>query len=305
MSFLADLQKFGGGLMRRKLADMQAAWNGGSQAEKAAFQSSVSGDRALLNASQRDQQAAGATTALLSVDKSSLLDPSGGASIRIRPPSVVFNYHPYLRAPSGTFTDATGAFTFGTALAAVPNGATPSGGNCYMHLPAGAGGLAGGWYEAVIVTVTAGYLVGLPTTTATAWTATTAYIPAFALTVPAGALGPNGNLVLDGQSNNNATAGLKTVFYNIAGATNGNWATAQNATVTSARVLARLNNRGAQNRQFIGSRIGYPGLGTAAVVPYFSINTADAWEITIGLQCTVATDWLMFEGACATGTYVG
>lgn len=52
-------------------------------ADLARIQSSVSGDRAKLNATQQTQQTAGATTALLNTAKTALKDPAGGADISL------------------------------------------------------------------------------------------------------------------------------------------------------------------------------------------------------------------------------
>lgn len=85
----ADLTTSLAGKMENTLPAMKTAFDAGTAPEKAAFQSSVSGDCAKLNSTQRDQQAAGATTALLSADKLTLLDPGGGPAISIRRYTVV------------------------------------------------------------------------------------------------------------------------------------------------------------------------------------------------------------------------
>ena len=65
------------------LANMQSAYNSGNATDKYNFQSSVSGDRAKLTATQQEQQAAGATTALLNAEKTGLVDPVSGTTIAI------------------------------------------------------------------------------------------------------------------------------------------------------------------------------------------------------------------------------
>jgi len=66
------------------LADTLESAATADPASLARIQSSVSGDRAVLNVVQQAQQQAGATTALLSADKLALLDPGGGPQIIIR-----------------------------------------------------------------------------------------------------------------------------------------------------------------------------------------------------------------------------
>lgn len=66
------------------IADVLEAAPAADPAALARIRSAVSGDRAALNATQQGQQADGATTALLSADKSSLLDPGGGPAISIK-----------------------------------------------------------------------------------------------------------------------------------------------------------------------------------------------------------------------------
>lgn len=65
------------------LAEQQAGFNSGTAAQKAAFQSSVSGDRAKLTATQQAQQTTGATTALLNAARTGLVDPVSGATISL------------------------------------------------------------------------------------------------------------------------------------------------------------------------------------------------------------------------------
>lgn len=259
-------------------------------------------DRAALNAVQRVQQSAGATTALLSADKLSLLDPAGGAGISIRPQAHYRYDAPYLLAPSGSFVDVSGAFTLSTALTVVPNGLTPGGGNCWVYFPAGAGGLAVGWREAFFATTTAGYLIGLPTTTATAWTGASGIIALPPLTIAGNALGPNGRADALIISRNNNSAGTKSMRAGAGGPTTGLFVT-QNTVASGARVSPVLVNRGATNRQVPGVDSGFVGVGT--VPPYFAIDTSAPWAITPSLQCAVATDWVMIDYAAVTCTYIG
>lgn len=63
---------------------MVTALQGGTPEQRQEIGSLVSGYRAALNTVQQAQQSAGATTALLSADKSALLDPGGGPAIDIR-----------------------------------------------------------------------------------------------------------------------------------------------------------------------------------------------------------------------------
>lgn len=79
----ADLATSLAGKMADTLPAMSTAFASGAAPEKAAFQESVSGDRAKLTATQQAQQTAGATTALLNTAKTGLVDPVSGATIAL------------------------------------------------------------------------------------------------------------------------------------------------------------------------------------------------------------------------------
>lgn len=89
----------------QNIAGMQTAFTAGTAAEQAAFQSSVSGDRAKLTMQQQAQQTAGATTALLNVGKTALVDPVSGIDI------------PFAAAGVATVTLPSGSATLAAALA--------------------------------------------------------------------------------------------------------------------------------------------------------------------------------------------
>lgn len=214
--------------------------------------------------------------------------------------TVVQHDAPYLLAPSGTFSDTSGAFTLGTSLTVVPNGVTPGGGNCWIYLPAGAGGLTVGWREAFMASTTAGYLIGLPTTTATAWTGASGIIALPPLTIPGGSLGPRGRVDMLVISRNNNSAGVKSVRGGAGGATAGLFVS-QNTAVLGSRMIPVICNRGAENRQVAGPDNGVVGAGT--IPAYLTIDTSAPWVITPSLQCATATDWVMVDYAAATCIY--
>lgn len=217
-------------------------------------------------------------------------------------PIVVRYTAPYLLAPSGTFSDTSGAFTLGTALTVVPNGATPGGGNCWMYLPAGAGGLAAGWREAFFATASAGYLIGLPATTATAWTGATGAIPLPPISIPGGALGPNGNALLLLIGRNNNSAGTKTFRGGVGGASSGLW-NLSSTTVTGLRSMPIIQCRGATNKQIGGPESGQ--IGSGPIAAYMAVDTAAPWLITPSLQCAAVTDWAMYDFLSVTCSYAG
>lgn len=267
MSFLGDLAKFGGGLMRRKLGDMQTAWNEGTPDEKLAFQSSVSSDSLISDALTR-------------------LGFSRGRVFGSTQPQIVL--------PSGNFTNTSGAFALGTALTLIPNGAISGGGNAWVYLPAGAGGLTGGWYAATFSSQTVGRLVGNPTTTATAWTQSTSAIEVTPITIPGGVLGPEGIVQFDLSFRNNNSASSKSYRAGIGGVSGAMLLT--NTTVQVARAQNRMSNRSLTTQTWTAD----VGASATAINP---VDTASQWQYRISIQLAAATDWAMIESSTALATY--
>lgn len=211
---------------------------------------------------------------------------------------------PMILAPTGSMGN-NGAITLGTAL-----GATYSDG-CYMRLPANAivAGSAAGIYYVVMSSTTVGvvynnlYTGGTPiipaAPTAFVTTGPGAYAQVinteFAMvtaTIPANALGPNGEVQVDYIDYNNNTAGTKGVLVYL-GASQFN---AQfNTTTTAGGALTRIRNAGKTNKQRgYQGYVGDPFVGGSAYRS--SIDTTAAAAVTIKVSSTVATDWVLIEG---------
>lgn len=223
----------------------------------------------------------------------------GDAPVRMGVESFSLPY-PLILVPSGTFGDTAGNFTLGTALPAVPNGTVPGGGNAMIYLPAGAGGLAAGWYAATFSSTTAGQLVGAPVTTATAWTQTTSQITALTINIGAGSLGPNGCLDVETATSNNNSAGVKTIRWGVNASTGAY--VFQNTTALSTRGRVRVRNRGAQNKNVMTNNAGqYSGVSSACQTTAIDFSVAS--NVQIALQLNTATDYNILELADLTITY--
>lgn len=207
-----------------------------------------------------------------------------------------------LLAPSGTFNDTTGNFTLGTALLFVPNGVTPGGGNCYMYLPAGAGGLAGAqYYEVNFTSTTVGQIVGAPTTTATAWTGAVGIITSNTIVVPANSIGPNGRVTVEILYRNNNSGTAKSIRGGVGGATATGWFVSQSLTTTGGRLLPLVQAKGALNRQIGGLDSAQINIGS--IPNYFSVDTSSPWNLNISVQSAAVTDWVLIESVVTTCEY--
>lgn len=205
--------------------------------------------------------------------------------------------------PTGSMAN-NGAITLGTALPATYA-------SCYLNLPANAiqAGSAAGWYFAQMSSTTVGtvfnntYTTGLPTipvsptafvsTGPGAFTGVVTAVTGPQITIPAGALGPNGALRTTTlwSALNNANA--KTVIASLGGIQilNGGIASAG-----AAQVLSMLYNRGSAAINIAMPPANTTGLGTAgASLSQLAINTALAQTLAISGQLAVATDFLVLE----------
>ena len=198
---------------------------------------------------------------------------------------------PVVLAPSGTWTSTDGALTLGTALTYVPSGVV-------QICLAASGIVAAGLYWATFSSTTACQVytdaagTQKPVTTAGAYTASTAEQTLVSVTVPGGAMGPNGALkVLTSVtpvSNGNSKI-VRTRFDGqlvppsaVTFSTNG------------GATLCMIRNRG------VGSQVFSAAVGTASSTPSFgSVDTTVDRALTVTGQLSVPTDWIIYEGDTA------
>jgi hypothetical protein len=213
---------------------------------------------------------------------------------------------PVIFAPNGTVA-ANGDITLGTALPTTYAAA-------WVRLPAGAvvGGLAG-LYFATFSSATVG---SIKTTFVDAATAFTPYIPASPvaavgsnaaytqttaadvtlanITVPGGAMGPNGALRSEFFTSQNSTAGGKLPKTFFSGVQIFN---AGVASSLSAKGSTRVRNRGSLSAQISTqlNTFGGDGVTTGNNFVFTSINTAVDQPLTFTGNIAVATDYIVLE----------
>lgn len=217
---------------------------------------------------------------------------------------------PFIIEPTGTMA-ANGVFTRGTALDATYASA-------WSYFAAGAifAGSAAGWYYTVSSTTLAGtvfnntYLSGTPSVPPAptpfvvagpgAYTGVLTAVVGPQVTIPGGAMGPNG--LLEARTlwsmPNNANAKTLTISYGGGVVLNG-----AAASVASAQVLTTIYNRGSNASQVSMPTANLVGLGTAGANPLpGTINTAVSQTLAIGATLGVATDYLILEAYQVTVT---
>lgn len=217
---------------------------------------------------------------------------------------------PFIVAPTGTMAN-NGAVTLGTALNAI----YPS---AYLFLPAGAiaAGSGAGWYYTVFSSTTVGTVFNnvyapatvaggpvIPPTAAFvttgpgAFTGVTAATVAVALQIPAGTLGPNGQLRAEVTANVNNSAGVKTIAIGIGPTTASLTAVASVAPTTTVgqKTLFSVYNRGSQVVNNIGIAAAYGPGAAAALAAVGTINFGVANLLVATLTLAVATDTLVLE----------
>jgi hypothetical protein len=212
---------------------------------------------------------------------------------------------PVILASSGTMGN-NGAVSAMTALPI-----TYSGG-AWLYLPANAiqAGSAAGFYWFVASSTTAGTVYnstfdgtsvpGAGTATAFVSTGPGAFtgiaageFVAATVTIPAGAMGPNGSVHIDGQVTNNTAAGNKIFRLDLGGTDliNPALTTSQGGVLT-----ASIRNKGVANRQ---QGVGFIQAGTGAVgggTGYASIDSTASMALSFTLEKATATNHIILDG---------
>jgi len=216
---------------------------------------------------------------------------------------------PVMVANSGTIA-TSGTVTLGTALPTTYAG----GAFCYFPASAVSGDSTGGIYYVVFSSTTVGvvyagkygvangvgsvaFTPAVPTGTLTAvtgsnsaYTGSTTETTLINVTVPAGAIGDNGQIVVTANWATNNSAGAKAGAVYLGGSAVGS--SSSYTTSTGGSSMNSIRNRGvltAQTSQLIG------GAATGASV-YTAINTAASTSITITGDIATATDNVILEG---------
>jgi hypothetical protein len=214
---------------------------------------------------------------------------------------------PFIIAPTGSMAN-NGAITLGTALPVTYA-------SCYLALPAGAisSGSAAGWYYTVMSSATVGQVYnntyssgaptipGSPTPFATtgpgAYTGITTLTTGPQITVPGGAMGPNGILRLLTLWSTLSNADAKTMIAALGGA---QFLNAGLTTSGAAQVLSMVYNRGNAAINLGQPSANNAGLGTfGANIVQLAVNTALAQTLAISGQLATATDFLILESFLA------
>lgn len=219
------------------------------------------------------------------------------------PQKIAGSAIPFIIAPTGSMAN-NGAITLGTALDQTYVSA-------YVYLPASAiqAGSGVGWYYTVFASATVGqvfnntYVSGTPAIPASplafvstgpgAFTGVTTAVVGPQLSVPAGAMGPNGILQATTLWSGLNNANTKTLTVTFGGTTllNGGF-----TSVAAGQVLTTLYNRSNAAINVSMPTANNVGLGTAGASPLLSaINTAAAQTLAIGGTLSVATDYLILE----------
>lgn len=182
----------------------------------------------------------------------------------------------------------------------------------YLYFPASAiaAGSAAGWYWTVMSSTTAGtvynntYTSGQPskpasptpfvTTGPGAFTGVTVRVNGPQITIAGGSMGNNGQLEWQLFGIQNNSAGTKGINPSLGGTLVSGWAQTTSSSPNSARWIAR--NCGAQNRQvFHDSYVGEPGYN-AGSEGNISVDTSISQVVSVGMQATTATDWVVLTG---------
>jgi hypothetical protein len=214
---------------------------------------------------------------------------------------------PVMVANTGTIA-TNGTVTLGTALPT-----TYAAAFCYFPASAVSGDATGGIYYVVFSSTTVGvvyagkygvangvgsvaFTPAVPTGTLTAvtgsnsaFTGSTTETTLVNVTVPAGSIGDNGQVIVITNWATNNSAGAKTGTVYLGGSAVGSQASY--TTSTGGAITNSIRNRGvvtAQSSQAIG--------GVVAGSVYTAINTAASTSITITADLATATDNVILEG---------
>lgn len=217
---------------------------------------------------------------------------------------------PFILA-GGTAGGSSNQFTMGNngALSTLPTLPTTYSGGAWIYMPANGifAGSTAGWYWFVASSTTAGtvynntYTSGDPkpavpasptafaTTGPGVVTQTTSAVDAWSVTIPGGAIGPSGRLVIDSnvQALNNANAkSFSTLFGSAA------LASPSMASQTARRELRQFANVGAQNRNKYQNGWAPAIDGT---VGYSTVDTSAEQVLKRQLTLSTTTDYLVDE----------
>jgi hypothetical protein len=219
---------------------------------------------------------------------------------------------PVILASSGTMGN-NGAVSAMTALPI-----TYSGG-AWLYLPANAiqAGSAAGFYWFVASSTTAGTVYnstfdgtsvpGAGTATAFVSTGPGAFagiaageILVATVTIPAGSMGPNGFLELNGEAQNNTAAGNKTFRVDFGGT---DLFQVVATTNSAGPVGIHIRNKGLATRQH---GTGFTAVGTQVLtsgLSYSSADSANAVSLTFTLEKATATNHATWEGMTVKVVY--
>lgn len=220
---------------------------------------------------------------------------------------------PVILASSGTMGD-NGAVSGMTALP------TTYSGGAWLYLPANAisAGSAAGFYWFVASSTTAGTVynstfngASVPaagTTTAFVTTGPGAFtgiatgeITAATVTVPAGAMGPNGKLFFDGAFTFNTAAGNKTPRIKFGATTVAGTTLATTLYYLYQGVIENLGAATAQRGTY--TNFSASAISTTSPVTYPAENTGNAVAVLFTLEKATATNHVIWDGATVTLVY--
>jgi hypothetical protein len=130
-------------------------------------------------------------------------------------------------------------------------------------------------------------------------------IVAATITIPAGALGPNGRLSVDSSQTNNTAAGNKMFRIRYSGAAGTVLSTQTASTAASSGVVATLRNMGSAALQAIESYVTSAGAATAGTNTVFTTNdtAAGATTVVYSLEKATATNHAILLGGVAKISY--
>jgi hypothetical protein len=120
------------------------------------------------------------------------------------------------------------------------------------------------------------------------------------VTVPAGAMGPNGFLELNGEAQNNTAAGNKTFRVDFGGT---DLFQVIATTNSAGPVVAHIRNKGLATRQH---GTGFTAVGTQVLtsgLSYSSVDSGSAVSLTFTLEKATATNHATWEGMTVKVVY--
>lgn len=214
---------------------------------------------------------------------------------------------PFVIVPTGSMAN-NGVITLGTALPGVYA-------NAYVNLPANAiqAGSAAGWYFAQFSSTTVGVVFnntyvapGVPAIPATptafvstgpgAYTGVIVQVTGPQVSIPAGALGPNGVLRLSSFWNVTGNTNSKTITQQVGG-TNVHNLALNTAAQLGYTMIRTIYARGVQTNQLMPA-VGESGGGVGAqsgIADFLAVNLAVAQTFALLGTLAVATDFIVME----------